>query len=142
MEKYLRKEAELMRDDDGVGCLGNKIPSARSNIGESSGTVYKFKNYKSVENLKYDLPYKITRIGKGCTPYGVKVKVELSKNGEKFTVSLPKRYVRKFSDTDIYLINPDGEDCPLTLTRKKGTKREEYHREEYHIAHDGVVMLT
>ena len=137
MGKYFRKKAGLMRDDDGVGCLGNKMPSATSNIGESSGTVYKFKNYKSLENLKYGLPYKITRIGKGWTPYGVKIKIELSGNGEKFTVSLPKRYVREFSDNDIYLINPDGEDCPLTLTRKQGRKCEAYH-----IAYKGVVLLT
>ena len=138
MGKYFRKKAGLMRDDDGVGCLGNKMSSATSNIGELSGTVYKFKNYKSLENMKYDLPYKIMRIGKGWTPYGVKVKIALSGNGENFTVSLAKRYVVEFNDNDIFFNkNLDGEDCPLTPTRKQGKKREEYH-----FAYNGVVWLT
>ena len=143
MNYSARNKVGLMCDDDGTRCLGKKKSNVTSNISESSATVYKFVNYKSLENMKYDLPYKIMRIGKGWTPYGVKVKIALSGNGENFTVSLAKRYVVEFNDNDIFFNkNLDGEDCPLTLTRKKGTKREEYHREEYHIAHDGVVMLT
>ena len=132
-----RKKVGLMCDDDGTRCLGKKKSNVTSSIGESSATVYKFVNYKSIKNMKYDLPYKILRIGKGMTPYGVKIKVELSGNGEKFTVWLPKRYVVEFSDNDIYLTNPDGEDCPLTLTRKQGPKFQEYH-----FAYNGFVWLT
>ena len=126
-----------MCDDDGTRCLANKMSNVTSNIGESSATVYESVNYKSTKNMKYDLPYKIMWIGKGLTPYGVKIKVELSGNGEKFRVSLPKRYVGEFSDHFIYLINPEGKDSNLTLTRKQGTKCQEYH-----FAYNGVVWLT
>ena len=44
-------------------------------------------------------------IGKGLSQYGVKIKVKLSGNGEKFKASLPKRYVGKVSDHFIYRIN-------------------------------------
>ena len=104
MNKYFSKKAGLMCDDDGTRCLGKKKSNVTSNISESSATVYKFVNYKSLENMKYDLPYKIMRIGKGWTPYGVKVKIALSGNGEKFTVSLARRYVVEFNDNDIFLI--------------------------------------
>ena len=119
MNKYFRKKAELMCDDDGVRCLANKMPNETSNISESSATVYKFVDYKSIKNMKYDLPYKIMWIGLGLTPYGVKIKIEVSGKGEKFRVWLPKRYVGEFSDNYINLINPDEEDCLLTLTRKQ-----------------------
>ena len=48
--------------------------------------------------MKYDLPPKIMWIGKGLTPYGVKIKVKLSGNGEKFRVSLLKRYLGELND--------------------------------------------
>ena len=105
MNKYFRKKSGLISDDDGVGCLANKMSNATSNISESSVTVYKFINYKSIENMKYDIPYKIIRIGKVWTQYGVKIQIELSGNGEKIRVSLPKRYVGELRDYLIYLIN-------------------------------------
>ena len=76
-------------------------------------------------------------IGKGLTAYGVKIKLKLSGNGEKFRVSLPKRYVGKLSAYFIYRINHEGKDMNLTLTRKHGTKCQEYH-----FVKDGGVWLS
>ena len=97
----------LMCDDDGTKFLAKKMSNVTSNIGESSATIYELVNYKSIKNMKYDLPYKIMWIGLGLTPYGVKIKIEVSGKGEKFRVWLPKRYVGEFSDNYIYLIDPD-----------------------------------
>ena len=66
-------------------------------------------------------------IGKGWTPYGVKIEVKLCGNREKFRVSIPEWYVGKLSGNFIYRINHEGKDINLTLTRKKGKKCEEYH---------------
>ena len=53
------------------------------------------------------------------TPYGVKITVKQSGNGEKFTVSLPKHCVGKLSDHFIYRINHEGKYLNLNVIRKK-----------------------
>ena len=107
-----------MYNNNGTECFANKMSNVTSNIGESSATIYESVNSKSTNNMKYDLPYKIMWIGKGLTPYGVKIEVKLSGNGEKFRVSPSKRYVGELSDYLMYLINHGGKDMNLTLTRK------------------------
>ena len=57
------------------------MSNVRSNIRESFATVYEPVNYKSTKNMIYELAYKIIRIEKGLTPYGVKIKVKLCGNG-------------------------------------------------------------
>ena len=109
------------------GICANKMSNVTCNIRKSSATDYEPVNYMSTKIMIYGSIYKIMWIGKGLTPYRVKIKVNVSGNRENFEVLLPKCYVGKLNGHFIYRINHDGKYMNLSLMRKQRTKCNEYH---------------
>ena len=82
-----------------------KMSNVTNYIRESPTTIYEHVNFESTKNMNYELPYEIMWFERGLTPYGVKITMKLTGNGENFKVSLPERYEEKLDNHFIYRMN-------------------------------------